>query len=177
MSGLSGSGKTWIASRLAPPLEAVHLRSDVERKRLAGIRERDRSGSGIEQGLYSPEASARVYEYLRQCARDVLAGGYSAIVYATFHRRADRADFAELAAQLGVPAYMVHCQAPQQVLETRITERNRRNADASEADLSVLRWQETNFEAIHPTEPFTVIHSTAADPEAPIRVLGSGIAN
>jgi len=31
MEGLSGSGKTWIATRLAPLLRAIHLRSDVER--------------------------------------------------------------------------------------------------------------------------------------------------
>lgn len=34
MSGLSGSGKTWLATRLAVPLRAVHVRSDLERKRL-----------------------------------------------------------------------------------------------------------------------------------------------
>ncbi len=38
MSGLSGSGKTWLAERLAARIGAIHVRSDVERKRLAGSR-------------------------------------------------------------------------------------------------------------------------------------------
>ncbi len=105
MCGLSGSGKTWMASRIAPALGAVHLRSDVERKRLAAIGEHARSVSGLDQGLYSPEARRRVYEHLVTCARDVLTGGYTAIVDATFHLGADRARFAELAAQLRVPRF------------------------------------------------------------------------
>ena len=35
--GLSGSGKTWLARQLASRLGALHVRSDVERKRLAGL--------------------------------------------------------------------------------------------------------------------------------------------
>jgi aminoglycoside phosphotransferase family enzyme len=56
MSGLSGSGKTWVAQRLAPALHAVHLRSDIERKRLAGLPALARSGSGSAR---SARASAR----------------------------------------------------------------------------------------------------------------------
>jgi predicted kinase len=77
MNGLSGSGKTWIAKRLAPVLSAVHLRSDIERKRLAGLPELAHSDSDLQQGLYSREASMRVYQHLAHCARDTLAGGYT----------------------------------------------------------------------------------------------------
>src|SRR5208282_218580 len=37
MCGVAGSGKSWLAQRLMPPMRAVLLRSDVERKRLAGL--------------------------------------------------------------------------------------------------------------------------------------------
>ncbi len=55
MHGLSGSDKTWIAERLASLLDAVHLRSGVERKRLAGLSELAHSDSELEQGMYSCE--------------------------------------------------------------------------------------------------------------------------
>jgi uncharacterized protein len=159
MSGLSGSGKTWIAKRLAPLLDAVHSRSDIERKRLAGLPESAHSGSALEQGLYSREASARVYQRLAQCAGDTLAGGYTTIVDAAFHRREDRAHFHELAVQLSVSAYIVQCQAPQEVLRARINTRQQRGNDPSEADLSVLHWQEIHCEPIQAEESFVLFEA------------------
>jgi hypothetical protein len=62
VSGLSGSGKTWLADRIAPALGAIHIRSDVERKRLAGLAEGSRSGAPVGEGLYSRDFSKRVYD-------------------------------------------------------------------------------------------------------------------
>ena len=157
MFGLSGSGKTWLANQLAPLLGAVHVRSDVERKRLAGLAEHERSHSAVEQGLYSRESTARVYEHLAQCADDALAGGYIVIVDATFHRREDRARFQRIAAERGVDLRLIHCHAPKDLLEVRIAERGRTQADASEADLSVLEWQASHLEPIVAEEDLRVI--------------------
>lgn len=157
MSGLSGSGKTWLASRLAPPLGAVHLRSDVERKRLAGLAELAHSGSAIEQGLYSREASAHLYEQLAHHAEDVVAGGWTVIVDATFGRRADRARFRELASRLGVELRLIQCRASPEALRARIASRQRAGTDASEADMAVLQWQKGNFETYSLDEGLVVI--------------------
>lgn len=166
MSGLSGSGKTWLAQRLAPHLAAVHVRSDIERKRLAGLAAADRSGSAVAQGLYAPAATRAVYRRLVQCASDILGGGYSAIVDATFGEREQRAQFAALAARLGVRAVIVHCQAPVETLEARIVERRRSDADPSEADVAVLEWQRSHFEPIVPAEGFLVHELATAAPHA-----------
>src|SRR6185312_14988076 len=64
MAGISGTGKTWLAERIAPSLRAVHLRSDIERKRLAGIGETDRSHSTLGGGIYEPKMNEAVYEHL-----------------------------------------------------------------------------------------------------------------
>jgi uncharacterized protein len=159
MHGLSGSGKTWIAKRLAPQLGAVHLRSDVERKRLAGLPESAHSDSELEQGLYSREASTRVYQHLAQCAADTLAGGYTTIIDATFHRREDRAHFHDFAVQLGIAACVVHCQAPPEVVRERVDARRRRGDDASDADLSVLHWQEMHREPVQAEELFVLFEA------------------
>jgi aminoglycoside phosphotransferase family enzyme/predicted kinase len=159
MNGLSGSGKTWIAKRLAPALGAVHLRSDVERKRIGGLQELARSGSGLEQGLYSREASARVYQHLARCAADTLAGGYTTIIDATFHRREDRALFYDLSVELGVAACVVHCEASPEVLRSRVQARHQRGDDASDADLSVVHWQEAHCEPLQTDESFVLFES------------------
>jgi len=157
MCGLSGSGKTWLAQRLAPALSAVHLRSDIERKRLAGLSPTDRSKSAAGEGLYAPDASRTVYRRLAECAADTLTGGYTTIVDATFGRAAERAAFRDLAQQRGVELCVVYCVAAREVLEARIVAREGRGDDASEADLPVLAWQGERFEPPGPHEASTVL--------------------
>lgn len=159
MRGLSGSGKSWLAARLAPVLGAVLIRSDVERKRMAGLHESASSASGLQSGLYSPEATANLYARLAECARDVLEGGLSAIVDATFLMRKDRASLATVAAECGIPVTLIDCQAPVAVLESRIQRRAQAGKDASEADLSVLRWQQTHAEPIDDRERLQIIEA------------------
>jgi uncharacterized protein len=157
MSGLSGSGKTWLARRLAPKLGAIHVRSDIERKRLGGLAPLARSGSALAQGLYGSEMTAAVHERLIECAADSLAGGYTTIVDATLGVAAERARFRALATQLRLPLHIIHCHAPERVLERRILERSRRAADPSEADLEVLHWQEAHFTPPAPPEADAVL--------------------
>jgi aminoglycoside phosphotransferase family enzyme/predicted kinase len=157
MSGLSGSGKTWLARRLAPRLGAIHLRSDLERKRMAGLAPAADSHSAPGHHLYSPESSAHVYQHLAQCADAVLEGGIPVIVDATFARRAERARFRELARRRGNELIVVRCGAPPAVLRARISERRERERDASEADLAVLEWQQAHAEPIAVDESLDAI--------------------
>ncbi|HEV2286539.1 MAG TPA: AAA family ATPase [Steroidobacteraceae bacterium] len=159
MCGLSGAGKTWLAERLAPALGAVHLRSDVERKRLGNLRAGQRSGSALAQGLYSAPMSAATYERLRQCAEAALGGGFSVIIDASCQRREQRARLSYLGAAYGVPVHVFLCHAPRAVLEARLAARERAGADASEANLSVLALQQTQFEPIGAAEGLTVIEA------------------
>ncbi len=82
--GLSGSGKSTRARRLVDERGFVRLRSDVERKRLFGIDPRASSGSGLESGLYTPEASERTYARLEELAEWSLQAGFSVVVDAAF---------------------------------------------------------------------------------------------
>jgi len=171
MCGVAGSGKTWLAQRLAPRLRAVLLRSDVERKRRAGLSAHARSGSALDQDLYSPELSADLYQHLARCAQDILSGGYNAIVDASFARGADRARFRSLATQLGVDVRIIHCDAPRALLRERVLQRQRAATDESEADVRVLDWQLTQFEPIRADENMTVIEVETGVPDTVSEVL------
>jgi aminoglycoside phosphotransferase family enzyme/predicted kinase len=166
MCGLSGSGKTWLAERLAPRLGALHLRSDVERKRCAGLAAQARSGSALERGLYSPQASIDVYEHMVRCTEDILFAGYSVIVDATFARHADRIRFSSLAARLRVDLRLIHCHASRATLRARLARRQRAATDASEADEHVLDWQLQHFEPPGTDERLAIIPVDTDDPEA-----------
>jgi aminoglycoside phosphotransferase family enzyme/predicted kinase len=165
MSGVSGSGKTWLANRLAPLLGALHIRSDIERKRLAAPAPGPYPAA-VGEGRYKPEAKARVYEHLVECAEHALCGGYPVILDATFGRREDRRRFRELATRLGVATRVVHCNAAPQILRARVAQRRERGTDASEADLAVLRWQETHVEPLLASEGLVVaeVDTTGSEP-------------
>ena len=173
MSGLSGSGKTWLAQRLAPALEAVHLRSDIERKRLVGLPAALRSNSAVARGLYAREMTIAVYEHLADCAADTLSGGYTTIVDATFARAEDRMRFRNLALRLGVSFCIVYCHAPRRLLERRIIERRRRR-DPSEADIEVLHWQEVHFTTPTAHEASLVLDAARFSPEKLARRIARG---
>jgi predicted kinase len=63
------------------------------------------------------------------------------IVDATFLKRAQRARFRRLAADLAVPFRILHCRASLEELRRRLVARAQRGIDASEADLDVLALQ------------------------------------
>jgi len=171
VSGLSGSGKTWLAQRLAPELGLVHIRSDLERKRLAGLDPLAHSGSGLGSDLYAAATTGAVYEHLARSAEAVLDGDYGVIVDATFLRREQRRRFAELAARPGVRSALLHCQAEPQVLRRRLIERQRLGSDPSEADVRVLEWQLRECEPIDPAECGTLMEVDTQRGDAVDRTL------
>ncbi len=141
MFGASGSGKSWLSERLGPALGAVRIRSDRERKRIAGLAATARVGTAAGVALYSDAHSERTYARLAACTLDALAGGLTVIVDAAFREPARRRDFAALAARAGAPLLIVECRAAPAVLLERLAARERDNRDPSDAGAEVLAQQ------------------------------------
>ena len=146
--GLSGSGKTTVTQTLMQIPGAIRLRSDVERKRLAGLDALARSGSGIGEQLYAADATRRTYTHLATLAGAVLDAGWPVIVDATFTARWQRDQLREQARSRGVAFHILDFQVPVASLRERIIQRSRAGGDASEADLDVLQHQIDTEEAL-----------------------------
>ena len=146
MVGLSGSGKTWLARRIAARCGALIVRSDVERKRLAGLQPLDTSASAPDAGIYSREFNTRTYEWLRDCVAHCLQGGESVVVDAANLRRGERELFLAAGRAHAVEVVLVHCAAPLAVLKQRIADRAAAGADASEATVALLDRQPAYWE-------------------------------
>ena len=152
MAGLSGSGKTWLARRIAETTDALHVRSDVERKRLAGLAPLAASQSAPDAGIYSHEFTLRTYARLRDCVRSCLRGGENVVMDAANLRRDEREAFVRIALDSGAGVQLVHCQAPLEVLRERIIARSASGADASEATVALLERQPSYWEALSDAE-------------------------
>ncbi|MBT9569234.1 MAG: AAA family ATPase [Thiobacillus sp.] len=155
--GLSGSGKTTISRALMQTPGAIRLRSDVERKRLAGLEALSASGSKTGQGLYTDEVTRRIYSHLARQAGTLLEAGWPVIVDATFIARWQRDMFRELARAHGVPFHILNFEVAEATLRDRVRQRGKRGRDASEADLDVLQYQ---IETAEPLGPDELDHAT-----------------
>jgi len=139
--GLSGSGKTTQTQQLLEATGAIRVRADVERKRLAGLPWQARSGSALQAGLYTADATAATYARLVEIAREVLRAGRPVVLDATFLQRAQRDRARAIAAEAGVPFVILDLEVDLATLRERVRRRQAAGTDASEADLAVLDTQ------------------------------------
>ncbi len=149
VGGLSGTGKSVLAEALAAeigrPPGALHLRSDIERKRLAHRGEHER----LPDAAYRPEATAQTYEWLRALAARALAAGQSVVVDATHRRPEDRAALREVAREHEARFVGLWLEAPTELRRARVTARRFDASDATpkiavaqeSEEIGVLDWQ------------------------------------
>jgi len=159
MHGLSGSGKSTVARELAAQLPAIHVRSDVERKRLYGFTPLARTGAAI----YTAEATQRTYARMAEIARVAQAAGYAVVLDATFLNAQQRAPFLALSSN----TWIVSCEAPEEVLRNRVRARYQAGTDAAEADLAVLERQLATHEKLTTEE---MQHTIVIDTQQPCDV-------
>ena len=146
--GLPGSGKSSFAQFALEQLQAVRIRSDVERKRLFGLAAQADSRSAADGGIYTAQATGQTYARLQQLARQLLAAGWPVIVDAAFLKTDERRAFARLARELKVPFAIASLQAGKTELRARIMQRRTAGRDASEAGLEVLEKLSRSQEAL-----------------------------
>ncbi|MDR9404413.1 MAG: AAA family ATPase [Halothece sp. Uz-M2-17] len=157
MSGLSGSGKTTIARKMAKQQPAIHLRSDAVRKHLAGI---DVEETGSED-IYTPEMSEKTYD--RLLALGILLGsqGWSVILDAKYDRQDLRQAVISEANQHHLPLQIVYCDAPMAVLRDRVA---KRSGDISDATPDLLAKQKANAEPFTATEQAYIVTLDTSQP-------------
>jgi aminoglycoside phosphotransferase family enzyme/predicted kinase len=138
VGGLSGSGKTTCALRIAPEIGrspgAVVVRSDVERKRLAGVALEER----MPAGSYTPESSAKVYAAMFTNAERALRAGHSVVLDAVFAKSEERAAAEALARKVGVPFEGIWLDVDREEAQARVAGRR---GDASDATPAVVERQ------------------------------------
>jgi hypothetical protein len=163
--GLSGSGKTTATTRLMQTPGAIRLRSDVERKRLAGLDALAKSGSGVGRALYGEDATRRTYRHLAALASGLLDAGWPVVVDATFTLRWQRDLLRETARSRRISFRILDFAAPLATLEARIVGRARAGRDASEADLAVLTHQVSSEEPLGDDElgEVSAVHASAQE--------------
>ncbi|MFG0285921.1 MAG: AAA family ATPase [Phycisphaerales bacterium JB039] len=142
LCGLPGAGKSWIAERVARPLRARWLRSDIIR------REQD-AGSD----RYSEEAIEAVYGVMARRAGDALDARRTVVADATYATRRRRSAILDVARQRGAPWIVICATGPDEVVRQRLAARAANAREPSEADYEVYRAAKQRFEPPDEIEP------------------------
>ncbi len=145
IGGLSGSGKTTLATALAPLLApgpgAVHFRSDVERKLMAGVDEYERLGPEF----YTREKSNAVYRRIIRKAREATASGWVAVIDAVFLKNRERRAAEEAARAVGADFRGLWLEAAPEILKRRV---DMRFHDASDATPQIVEKQLARYSEV-----------------------------
>lgn len=165
IGGLSGSGKSAVARAIGGDFGAAPgariLRSDVLRKRLAGLPPEER----LPENFYTPLANRAVYDLLADCAARHLSSGFFVIVDAVLAAPDEAARLARVAGHAHVPLLGCWLEAAKANRLARIRDRT---GDASDADAHVVQMQ-----AAHGAQPPTGWRVIAADP--PLAAVASAV--
>ncbi len=170
--GVSGSGKTFSSKLLAMSLPAMHIRSDVERKRLSGLGPKDASGSEPLGGMYSEDVTRKTYQRLLDLAEDMIAFGFVVIVDATFLRLEQRELFAAMAEHMLVPFVILDMRYTEQVLHARVRDRVEHGDGVSEADEEILDLQLGLHDTLTDKEQGAVVVVTEDHPLSIMEIRG-----
>ena len=160
--GVSASGKTTLSGVLVEKHGAIRIRSDVERKRLAGLPPEADARAAVGQGIYDSAGSRRTYARLLDLAGQVLDAGFLVIVDAAFLDVSQRAPFRAMAAARNISCTIIEATAPPALLRERIVSRAR---GASDADLAVLEHQLDTWEPLTADEN---AHAVQVDTSLPL---------
>jgi len=144
MVGLPGTGKTYVASRLAERMNAFHLLSDSIRKQITGLPVGTPTRPGEDKGIYRKEVSRKTYHELLRRARLYLSSGHPVIVDATFLYEDAREEVRELARRTGARLLFVFTDCPEKTVVSRLRRRPH-EVSLSDADISIYRRMKSRF--------------------------------
>lgn len=172
VGGEPGTGKSTLAQGLSDELGWSVLRSDVERKELAGLSSRDDASAPMGEGIYRPDMTAATYDVLLSKAAMLLSMGESVILDASWQSRIERDRARNLATGAHAELAELRCEAPAQVTGERLLERELRPDGASDATLEVAMSMHETFDSWPEAEPIRTDKDLRAEIHEAIDVVG-----
>ena len=161
-AGLVGTGKTTLAQALARRLGLVVISSDVTRKQLASISVTEHRFEEFDTGIYSAEFSRKTYDKMFSQAKDILSGGRSVILDASFIKAEERLKAKRLAEKMGADFFIVECSLDEESIKQRLAQRLKEGT-TSDGRWEIYEPQKRQFEPVMEVLPrnYVIIDTSA----------------
>jgi predicted kinase len=149
IAGLSGTGKSTVARKIAVDYHATPINTDIVRKEVAGIDRFEQHHDQFNTGLYDPKKIDETYEQVMQRASQFLIKGENVILDATFQKKKYREMAHYIAKKYHTKLMIVQCICPDKTVKKRLDDRVKKKS-VSDGRWEVYQKQKTTF------EPFSV---------------------
>lgn len=159
VGGIMGCGKSTLCAALAQATGWPVVNSDVLRKQLWGVQPTDR----LPKDAYTDQAAIKVYQAL---AETVARAGGGVILDAQWPSPQLRQIALQAARQARGTATMILCDAPDEVVRSRMDEREKNPQRVSDATSDLLANARARFVAPQPGEGFAVVNVDSTLPPA-----------
>ena len=138
VSGLPGTGKSYLCSKLAERLPFIILESDILRKIL------------FPTPIYSPTESSRLFQAIHRLIEELIKKGISHILDATNLSERYRERLYNIADRLNAKLILVRVEAPPDIVYQRLQSRSEGTSPQSnsDADWTVFQKMEPNVDKI-----------------------------
>ncbi len=153
--GNIGSGKSTIAMELASLTGGIVINSDAVRKKLSGLDVFENARAKVEEGIYTPEMTEKVYTTMKQKALAIACAGITVILDATFYSKELRRNFYQFFRDNGIEIQFIFADCSEDELLQRIKKREN-STSISDATVEIFRQLGDRFEKPEPDE--TAIH-------------------
>lgn len=156
--GMTATGKSFIAKALAKKKDWPYFNSDIVRKELAGIDPESHGKTAINDGIYAPAFTRRVYDELICMAEQVLStkNACAVILDASYQSLRERDLVRRLLGQK-YRVIFIHCICPEEVVKKRLVQRQKDPRAVSEGRWEVYLAQKRNFQPPEEIEAGTLV--------------------
>ena len=167
IAGVTGTGKSTLATELARRWSMAYVSSDLTRKNLAGIDPQERRYEPFMEGIYSTSFSEMTYREMREEASQYLLKGESVVLDGTFRRAEERARMVKMASELVAEVWIAECRLPEAEARRRLERRAGRSDAVSDGRWSLFRQQLAQWEQVNevPRERHLVLDTSACEEE------------
>ncbi|MDZ7658256.1 AAA family ATPase [Fodinibius sp.] len=130
-----GTGKTTLAKHFEQKFNIDRFSSDRIRKSMAGVPLQERTPSEQRDKLYNRSMSEQTYQSLVEKMEECFKDGKSVILDATFSNKMAREKLVRRFRELEVNYLFVEAQAPEEVIKSRLKQRDQQDDIVSDARL------------------------------------------
>jgi len=143
--GLSGTGKSTVARKIAVDYHATQINTDVVRKEIAGIDKFEQRHDQFNTGLYDPKKIDDTYEKVMTRAAIFLKKNENVVLDATFQKKKYRDMARHVAAKYHAALVELQCVCPDDVVKKRLEDRLKKKS-VSDGRWEIYLQQKTTFE-------------------------------
>jgi len=146
ISGLMGSGKTFLAEAISEKFGIPIISTDKVRKEMLGIDIYEHHFEDFGKGIYSEEKSDMVYETIRDKALSILFAGGSLILDGSFSKSKYRKMMMDIANSTDANFLLIETKAPESIIKKRLKKRLETDKTVTDGRWELFHEQKKNFE-------------------------------